>query len=88
MADQFFLTYPEGHPQEGQEVTRERTCECGVTFTQRIFSERFLSIFEAAHAIEATVAQVPGLWVPVHCPACERKEIRQRAYIAGVSRRP
>ena len=64
---------------EGNPIHRERTCECGKRFTQRLLSERWLSIAEKARAIELVRQQIPGFFVPVHCPQCERRDIGMQA---------
>jgi len=56
-------------------IQRERTCECGRRFTQRLLSERWLSIAERAHAIGLVTKQIPGFYIPVHCPPCERRDL-------------
>ena len=61
----------------GQPITRNRTCECGRSFEQTLLSERFLEIVErhSGRAIQMLTQQIPGFFVPVHCPACERKDL-------------
>jgi len=46
-------------------------------FTQHQLSERFMLICEnqGPGAVKAVMDQCPGLWVPVFCPSCERKEL-------------
>jgi hypothetical protein len=68
--DPFFANDANGNP-----IARERTCECGRRFRQRLLSERWLSIAEKAHAMELVTKQIPGYFVPVHCPACERRDL-------------
>lgn len=69
------------HGADGEPVTRKAKCECGRGFTQRLLSERFLTIVEAhsRRAIEFTAKQIPGFFVPVHCPACERMDLGMQA---------
>ncbi len=72
-----------GRGADGEPKTRERTCECGQRFTQRQLSERFLTIVEgfSAKAIAAVTRQIPDFFVPVHCPRCERVDVRRQAWI-------
>lgn len=74
--DPMFSVDVEGHP-----ITRQQTCECGRSFTQRLLSERFLTILEthSKRAIELTAKQIPGFFVPVHCPSCERMDLGMQA---------
>jgi hypothetical protein len=69
---------------EGQPIARERSCECGRRFSQRLLSERFLSLVEARgkRAMELFQKQVPGLFVPVHCLPCERRDLSYGSRIA------
>jgi hypothetical protein len=60
---------------DGNPIHRERMCECGRRFMQRLLSERFLSIAEKARAIDLVTKQIPGFFIPVHCPACERRDL-------------
>ncbi len=64
-------------------ITRERTCECGTLFTQRLLSERFLTMVERAgrKALAAVSQQIPGYYVPVHCPRCERIDLNRQGTI-------
>lgn len=64
---------------EGNPIHRERTCDCGKRFTQRLLSERFLAIAEHGRAIDLVRQQIPGFFVPVHCPTCERRDIGMQA---------
>lgn len=75
---------------DGKQITRERTCECGQRFTQIQLSERFLTIAEtfSAQAIAAVTRQIPGFYVPVHCPRCERVDLRRQGYIDEQNRIP
>lgn len=68
----------------GKGVTRERACECGRRFTQRLLSERFLAIVEhrGQRAMGLMTQQIPGYFVPVHCPPCERRDLGHAARIA------
>lgn len=59
----------------GEPITRARTCECGASFTQRQLSAHFCEIVEKAGGIRAVMRQIPDLFVPVHCPPCERKDL-------------
>lgn len=69
------------HHEDGKIVSRKAKCECGRAFTQRLLSERFLMIVEAhsRRAIELTTKQIPGFFVPVHCPSCERMDLGMQA---------
>lgn len=62
-------------------AVRERTCECGRRFAQRQLSERFMLIVERRSKQTAALLarQIPELYVPVHCPACERRDIGHQA---------
>lgn len=63
------------------ETRRDATCECGKPFEQRQLTERFMSVVEkfGAGAIQAMTRDVPDLFVPVHCPSCERRDIGRHA---------
>lgn len=84
----FFAVYPEGHEDEGQLITHDKLCECGEEFTQFMPSERFMESVEARgpHALELFARQIPGLWVPVHCPKCERHDLTLQARLDEVRR--
>jgi hypothetical protein len=63
-------------------VTRGAVCECGTGFTQRHLSARFLSMCEkwnGGGALRAVERQIPGFFVPVHCPKCERRDLQLEA---------
>lgn len=62
---------------DGKTITRERTCECGHTYTQHLLGPRFLGMAErhSMGAVDAVMRDVPDLFVPVHCPPCERRAI-------------
>lgn len=62
---------------QGEVITRERSCECGRRFTQRLLSERFMGIVEkqGAKALELIKRDIPDYFVPVHCPPCERRDL-------------
>ena len=68
---------------EGNPITRERTCECGKTFSQRLLSQRFFNIVarRGAKCLAEFERQIPEGFVPVFCPACERKDIGRRATV-------
>jgi DNA-directed RNA polymerase subunit M/transcription elongation factor TFIIS len=66
---------------DGEPITRQRTCECGTAFTQRLLSERFCTAVEAAGGMRAVLRQIPDLYVPVHCPRCERIDLGRQARI-------
>jgi ribosomal protein S27E len=70
----------------GDPITRERTCECGSRFTQRQLSARFLESAErfSAAAIDGISRQVPGYFVPVHCPPCERRDMHRQNRIEQI----
>lgn len=69
------------HDEKGAPITRERSCECGARFTQTLLSERFLAIVErqSKRAIDAVTRDVPGYYVPKHCPPCERRDLGHNA---------
>lgn len=69
------------HDAGGQPITRKRTCECGRPFEQTLLSERFLAIVErqSKRGIELMAQQIPGFWVPVFCPPCERRDLGYQA---------
>lgn len=69
------------HDEHGKPITREGRCECGRRFSQTLLSERFLGIVEAksAAAIKAVTETIPGYFVPVHCPSCERRDLGMQA---------
>lgn len=69
---------------DGEAITREQTCECGQQFTQRLLSARFMAAVEhhSRHAAHLVTQQIPGLFVPVHCPPCERRDLTFGSRIA------
>lgn len=75
---------------DGKVVTRTRTCECGKTFTQSLLSEYFLNLAESQNArtIALVTAQIPGYFVPVHCPRCERIDLGRQAWVDGIAQQP
>lgn len=83
--DRMFAVDEQGHP-----ITRERTCECGRKFTQRLLSERFMEIVErhSKRAMDVFLKQVPGFYVPVHCPPCEDRDLGRMARKVELSREP
>lgn len=64
--------------QRGRMIQRRTRCECGREFTQKQLSARFLEAVElhSARAIALIEKDIPGMFVPVHCPPCERKDLR------------
>lgn len=72
------------HDENAKPIRRERTCECGKRFTQTLLSERFLSMCErqGRRCIDLVTQQVPGFFVPVHCPHCERIDLGHAARLA------
>ncbi len=77
--DSMFATTAEGKP-----ISRQSSCECGRKFSQRLLSERFLTIVEkhSRRAMDIFAKQVPGFFVPVHCPQCERRDLGRAARLA------
>jgi len=74
----------------GNPIARERVCECGQRFTQRLLSERFLAMVErrGPRAMELMTKQVPGFFVPVHCPKCERVDLGRRMQLDEIRSLP
>jgi hypothetical protein len=82
LAASWFQRYAPDHADEakrGQEITRQHRCECGREFTQRILSERQMAAAERLGVVGVVARQIPGFWVPVHCPPCERKDLGRQA---------
>lgn len=69
------------HDRNGQQVSRPKTCECGKAFTQALLSERFLAMIErrSKNCLTLMEREIPGGWVPVHCPPCESKDLGMQA---------
>lgn len=69
------------HDVDGSPITRAATCECGQPFVQILLSDRFLTIVErqSRRAIDNLGRQIPGFFVPVFCPSCERKDLGMQA---------
>lgn len=65
--------------EHGATRERTRTCECGRAFKQFLLSERFCALCERRGITAMVEAQIPGGYVPVHCPRCERVDIGRRA---------
>ena len=67
-------------------TTRTAKCECGREFEQRQLTERFMTVVEkfGDGAVGAMMRDVPELYVPVHCPKCERSDIGRHARIHDV----
>ena len=74
---------------DGMPIVRERVCACGRRFTQRQLSERFLTIVanQSKRAIDVLSEQIPGFFVPVHCPPCERRDLGHRARLDEMQHR-
>ena len=72
----------------GAVISRFNTCECGQEFEQHALSRRFLEMVahNDGHALAGVTRDVPGHFVPVHCPKCERKDIRFAAAMADAKR--
>lgn len=64
---------------DGNPIARDRTCECGMKFKQRLLSARWLTIAENAGAIELVAKQIPEFYVPVHCPKCESRDLAMQS---------
>lgn len=82
LANSWFQRHPLDHPDKqkaGHTITRDRTCECGRCFVQMILSERQLAAAERMGIVPLIAKQIPGFWVPVHCPSCERKDLGRQA---------
>lgn len=67
----------------GETIERQRACECGRTFNHFLLSARFLATIEKqrGRALELVKKQIPGYYVPVHCPRCERRDIGRQERI-------
>ena len=76
-----FAVYPPGHEQAGQLVERERTCACGRVYRQVLLSERELEAAARMRVLDRITRQIPDGYVPVDCPACERKNLTRQAHI-------
>lgn len=76
-----FAAYAEGHERAGQTIERQATCACGRTFTQMLLSPRELAAAERLGVIDRIRTQIPGFYVPVHCPPCERQDLGRQARI-------
>lgn len=72
------------HDASGAPISRQATCECGRRFRQLLLSERVLAMVEShsKRAMATFQQQVPGLYVPVHCPPCERRDLGHAARLA------
>lgn len=74
---------------DGMPVTRDRTCECGTPFTQALISWEYMESLEKhrPRAAELMLKQIPELYVPVHCPPCERRDITRQAAVDAIGNR-
>lgn len=66
----------------GTEITQRNTCDCGKQYTQWRIAFRFVEALANGRGEKAAklfMDQIPGGWVPVFCPSCERKELATRA---------
>lgn len=79
MPNTMFAVHPPGHEKAGQVVEREKTCECGRVFLQSLLSNRELEAAARLGVLDRMVRQIPDGYVPVHCPACERRELTYQA---------
>ncbi len=77
----WFATYPPGHQHSGQPITRESRCECGKVFSQSLLSAKQCEAWEARGIMGLVLRQIPDLYVPVHCPKCERRDLAHQARI-------
>lgn len=59
----------------GEIDKREAACGCGATYTQRRLSVRWMTMAERGRGAQQVMDQIPGLYVPVLCPKCERRSI-------------
>jgi hypothetical protein len=71
------------HDVHGNPISRDSSCECGRRFSQHQLSARFMGLAEgkSQRAAQLVAAQCPGLFVPVHCPACERLDLGRQAHV-------
>ena len=60
-------------------VQRQSTCCCGKEFTQSIMAATALESLERQGKIDIIAKQIPGFWLPKHCPPCERKDLALEA---------
>lgn len=69
---------------DGSVNVRESRCECGAAFEQTQLSARFMRIVEKCGegAVAALLRDIPEIYVPVHCPPCERRDLGRAARIA------
>jgi len=74
------------HAENGDPITRERKCLCGRTYRQTLLSADFMRLVESRgqHAVDVFVKQIPDMYVPVHCPVCERHDIGNHAKRAAI----
>lgn len=70
---------------DGNEIKRPATCACGQVYTQRLLSARVMAAAEAhsPRAIALMQDQIPELFVPVACPACERRDMTRHIHPAS-----
>lgn len=76
-----FAVHPAGHEKAGMTVEREQTCRCGRVYTQSLLSNRELEAAARMGVLDRMVRQIPDGYVPVECPACERKALTRQAHI-------
>ena len=62
-------------------VERNVWCGCGKAFVQCLMATKALESLERQGKVDVVAKQIPGFWLPVHCPTCERIDLRHQANI-------
>ncbi len=76
--------------EKGQTISRDVYCRrCGKPHQQFQLAMHYLdSVARISEgALTAMTQQVPGFWVPVYCPPCERKDLGFGQHVVDDDRR-
>lgn len=81
LAGTWFGVYPPDHDLAGRVIDRAAVCACRRQFTQYQLSVSQCAAWERLGVMPNVLRQIPELYVPVHCPGCESKDLGRQAQI-------